>query len=89
MIRVTSRPVACSARIADSRPAPGPLTYTSTVFMPCSIAVLAAVSAADCAAKGVLLRLPRKFRLPEEHQEIALPCRSVMVTTVLLKVDWI
>ena len=26
LIRVTSRPVACSARIADSRPAPGPLT---------------------------------------------------------------
>src|SRR5699024_1641784 len=26
LIIVTSRPVACSARIADSRPAPGPLT---------------------------------------------------------------
>ena len=26
LMRVTSRPVACSARIADSRPAPGPLT---------------------------------------------------------------
>ena len=62
---------------------------TSTVFMPCSIATLAAVSAADWAANGVLLRLPRKFREPEEHQDTALPCRSVMVTTVLLKVDWI
>ena len=34
--------------------------------------------------RQVLLRLPRKFREPEEHQDTALPCRSVMVTTVLL-----
>ncbi|AEQ23506.1 hypothetical protein Acin_2314 [Acidaminococcus intestini RyC-MR95] len=42
----TSRPAACSARIAASRPAPGPLTKTSILFRPCSIAALAAVSAA-------------------------------------------
>ena len=30
----------------DSRPEPGPLTSTSTVFMPCSIACLAAASEA-------------------------------------------
>ena len=46
LIMVTSRPTACSARIAASRPWPGPLTKTSTVFRPCSIAARAAVSAA-------------------------------------------
>ena len=29
-----SKPMACSARIADSRPEPGPLTLTSTSFIP-------------------------------------------------------
>ena len=35
-IAVTSRPAAASARIADSRPEPGPLTVTSTDLSPCS-----------------------------------------------------
>ena len=87
MIMVTSRPTACSARMAASRPWPGPLTKTSTVFRPCSIAARAAVSAAVCAAKGVDFLLPRKPRPPEEAQEIALPCVSVTVTMVLLKED--
>ncbi len=39
-IAVTSRPAA-RARIADSRPEPGPLTVTSTVLRPCSCADLA------------------------------------------------
>src|SRR4051794_23706869 len=34
----TSRPVCCSDRMAVSRPEPGPLTNTSTFFMPCSMA---------------------------------------------------
>ena len=34
LIMFTSSPAACKERIAASRPAPGPLTYTSTCFMP-------------------------------------------------------
>ena len=45
-MEVTSRPAACKARIAASRPDPGPFTNTSTVRRPCSIAALAACSAA-------------------------------------------
>ena len=41
--------------------------------MPCSIEAFAAVSAAICAANGVLLREPRKPRPPADAQEIALP----------------
>src|SRR5450759_2025375 len=54
----TSRPVACSDRIAVSRPEPGPLTKTSTLRMPCSCALRAAFSAAIWAANGVDLREP-------------------------------
>ena len=85
MIIVTSRPTAWSARMAASRPWPGPFTKTSTVFRPCSIAARAATSAAVCAAKGVLFLLPRKPWPPEEAQEMALPWVSVTVTMVLLK----
>jgi len=88
LIMLTSRPAVCSARIAASRPAPGPLTYTSTVLRPCSIAALAAVSAALCAANGVDFLEPLKPNSPAEAHERALPCVSVMVTIVLLKVDW-
>src|SRR4029079_8136267 len=69
-IGVTSRmseilnPAACSARRADSRPDPGPFTYTATARIPCSIAFLAASSAASCAANGVDLREPLNPRTP-------------------------
>ncbi len=86
-IAVTSRPTAWSARMAASRPAPGPLTVTSSVFMPCSMEVRAAVSAAICAANGVDLREPLNPRAPALDQETALPCVSVIVTIVLLKVE--
>src|SRR5215472_3268425 len=59
-IEPTSRPVACSDRMAVSRPEPGPLTNTSTLRMPCSMARRAAASAAICAANGVDLREPLK-----------------------------
>src|SRR3954462_15154983 len=82
----TSRPAACSDRIAVSRPEPGPLTKTSTFFMPCSAALRAAFSAAIWAANGVDLREPLKPTWPLEAQLITLPCGSVIETIVLLNV---
>src|SRR5690606_30007444 len=83
-IDVTVNPMACSARSALSRPEPGPDTFTSTVRMPCSIALRPASSAATCAAYGVDLREPLKFIEPALDHEIVLPCASVMVIIVLL-----
>ena len=82
----TSRPAACSERIAVSRPEPGPFTNTSTLRTPCSIARLAACSAASCAANGVDLREPLKPTFPLDAQLIVFPCGSVMLTIVLLNV---
>src|SRR5271165_2712113 len=79
-------PEAWIAVIALSRPEPGPLTLTSTSLTPYFVAVAAAVSAARCAANGVLLRLPLKPTVPEEAQHNASPLGSVIVTVVLLKV---
>src|SRR3954465_10839626 len=83
-IDVTVKPAACSARSADSRPQPGPATSTSSVRMPCSMAFLAASSAATWAANGVDLREPLKPLLPDDDQAIVLPCASVIVIIVLL-----
>src|SRR5262249_18868168 len=80
----TSSPAAANARIADSRPDPGPLTRTSTIRIPWSLAMLAAFIAACCAAKGVPLREPRKPSEPELFHETTLPSWSEMVTMVLL-----
>src|SRR5699024_9833617 len=82
----TSRPVAWSERIAVSRPEPGPLTKTSTFFMPCSCALRAAFSAASWAAKGVDLREPLKPTWPEDAQDRTAPVGSVIETMVLLNV---
>src|SRR5665213_1022906 len=81
----TSRPAVDSARTADSRPAPGPLTFTFTLRTPDSLALLAAVSEACCAAKGVPLRDPRNPRDPELDQDSTFPTVSVIVMMVLLK----
>src|SRR5438876_7214571 len=83
-----SRPAAASERIAVSRPEPGPFTNTSTRFTPCSIARRAAASAASCAANGVDLREPLNPTFPLEAHEIVFPIGSVIVTMVLLNVDW-
>src|SRR6218665_913246 len=85
----TSRPAAWSERIAVSRPEPGPLTKTSTFFIPCSSACRAADSAASCAAKGVDLLDPLKPTPPAEAQLITAPVVSVIDTIVLLNVDFI
>src|SRR5689334_21827997 len=84
-IDVIWKPTACSARSSLSRPDPGPFTSTSSVRTPCSAAFLPASSAATCAAYGVDLRLPLKPIMPALDQAIALPCASVMVIMVLLK----
>src|SRR5581483_373294 len=55
---------------------------------PCSIAFFAASSAAWLAAKGVLFRDPLNPTTPELLQESTFPSGSVIVTSVLLKVDW-
>lgn len=81
-----SRPAPERARIADSRPEPGPFTYTSTRRSPRSCASRAAAVAATCAAYGVFFRLPLKPILPELAHEITLPYWSVNVTITLLNV---
>ena len=80
-------PVFWIVRIAVSRPEPGPFTTTSTLRTPCSIARRAAVSAASCAANGVLLREPLKPTLPADAHASVLPCWSVIVMIVLLNDD--
>ena len=82
-----SNPAVCNALIADSLPVPGPLTYTSTDCIPCSIAALAAVSATWLAAYGVLFLDPLNPSPPALAQEITLPCVSVIETIVLLNVE--
>src|SRR5216684_2736261 len=79
-------PADCNPVIALSRPDPGPLTRTSISLTPNFEAFSAHVSAARCAAKGVLLRLPLKPDVPAVAQHNTSPFRSVMVTVVLLNV---
>src|SRR4029077_6670385 len=81
---VILKPVDASARSADSRPEPGPFTYTLIERMPCSIALWAASSAASCAANGVDLREPLKPFTPDDDHATTLPETSVIVTIVLL-----
>src|SRR5213593_4664246 len=77
---VTSRPAACSERIAVSRPDPGPLTNTSTFCNPCSMPLRAHESAVTCAANGVDLREPLKPAEPADSHAITLPSLSVSAT---------
>src|SRR5205823_4646047 len=84
VIAVTSRPVASSARIAASRPAPGPRTKTSTVLRPRSSALRAAFSAATWAAYGVLLREPFQPAAPADDHAITFPAGSLSEMIVLL-----
>ena len=53
MMDLISMPAACMARMADSRPLPGPLTRMSTERRPDSLALVHAAVAACWAAKGV------------------------------------
>src|SRR5258708_12905586 len=85
---MTPRPAAWSARTADSRPPPGPLTCTTTARIPTSEHLRAHASAAVCAAYGVPLREPLKPTEPALDHAITVPCWSVIVTIVLLNVAW-
>src|SRR5690606_37735602 len=75
-----------SAWIADSRPEPGPWTFTWTRRTPSESASRAHCSAATVAAKGVDFFDPLKPALPAVPQATALPCAAVIVMSVLLKV---
>src|ERR1700691_6658987 len=89
LIALMCKPEEASARTADSRPAPGPFTRTSTDFIPYwSRATPAAVAAACCAAYGVPLREPLNPTEPAEDQLTARPSGPQMVTIVLLNVAW-
>lgn len=83
-ILVILNPALFSARTADSLPGPGPLTITSRFFIPYSAAVSHALTAAICAAKGVLFREPLKPLAPAVDHASVFPCRSVIVISVLL-----
>src|SRR4051812_6441951 len=83
-----SMPAACRARMADSRPDPGPFTRMSSDRRPESLAAVAAAEAACWAAKGVPLRDPLKPSVPALDQVTTLPSMSVIVTWVLLKEAW-
>src|SRR5258708_14342264 len=83
-----SMPAACRARMADSRPEPGPLTRMSSERRPESLATVAAAEEACWAAKGVPLRDPLNPSVPALDQVTTWPSMSVMVTCVLLKEAW-
>jgi hypothetical protein len=55
--------------------------------MPWSCALRAASSAASCAANGVDLREPLNPRTPADAHATVLPLTSVIVISVLLKVE--
>src|SRR5579872_1155619 len=83
-IDFTSMPIVWSARIADSRPAPGPFTRTSTERMPNAFAALPTAIAACVAANGVPLRDPLKPMPPALDHATTFPSGSVIVIVVLL-----
>ena len=68
------------ALIEDSLPAPGPLTLTSTFTIPMSFAIVPALSAAICAAKGVLFLEPLNPDPPDVAQQTALPVSYTHLT---------
>jgi hypothetical protein len=84
LMDLMSIPLAWSARIADSRPAPGPVTRTSTERTPFSFACSAQFAAASWAAKGVPFREPLNPIRPAEDQARMFPSWSAIAMIVLL-----
>ena len=66
-------PVFWIERTAVSRPEPGPFTCTSTRRRPCSMAALAARSAACWAANGRALAAALEADAPDDAHEMTLP----------------
>ena len=90
LIIVTSRPAVCRARIAASRPEPGPLTIDLDGLQTVLHGGLGGRLGCGLSREGGgLFLLPRKPMPPAEAQEMALPLVSVMVTMVLLKEELI
>ena len=87
LIDIILNPLAWSALSAVSLPDPGPLISTDKVFIPYSKALLAAESAAICAAYGVDFLEPLKPFCPAEAHAITFPFVSAIEIIVLLKVD--
>ena len=73
------------ARMAESRPEPGPFTLTSSERMPASRARYAAVTAACCAAKGEPFREPLNPSEPALDQQTTLPSWSVIVPVSIVE----
>ena len=89
LILVISKPAPWIDLIALSRPDPWPFIRICTLFNPELNASKAAFSAAVWAANGVPFLAPLKPALPADAQEIVSPVKLVIVTIVLLNVDWI
>jgi len=92
--RVTSRirlieiPVACSALRADSRPGPGALHVDPDGAEPLLLRLAYRALGGHLGRKRVPFREPLNPDIPDDAQEMTFPVRSVMVTMVLLNVDW-
>ena len=85
---VTLNPTVCSARKRALAAGAGSLHEDRDRPHAVLHRLAAASSAASCAANGVLLREPLKPREPALDQATVFPFTSVIVTTVLLNVDW-
>ena len=85
-IDVTCSPALNKPRTADSRPAPGPLRFTSISFIPETTASLAASCAATVAAKAEDFLDPEYPAFPAEAHAMTFPAGSVIEMMVLLKV---
>jgi len=85
-MEVISNPATANALMADSRPEPGPLIFTSMVFIPIDIASFPTFSAAIVAAYAVLFLDPLKPLVPAVDHTTTFPNLSVNVIWVLLKV---
>src|SRR3989338_4983328 len=79
-------PLVENARIADSRPAPTPLTVTETSLTPIAAARSPKSSPTLAAANGVPFFAPENPKLPEDDQLTTLPDLSAKASLVLLKV---
>ena len=86
LIESILNPLDWKALRAVSLPEPGPFNLTVKVFIPCSWALIAAVSAAICAAYGVDFLEPLNPFEPAEDHAITFPLSSAIVIIVLLKV---